>query len=85
MTDRPTVTLATGEVVDNTDPAWMNECLVRHRHVQTLLGMRFLSDRRLYLGNIERSEGAESRRRLEAELAAAWKQRAAEQQQAAQA
>jgi beta-phosphoglucomutase-like phosphatase (HAD superfamily) len=70
----PDVTLIDGTVVDSASEAWRSECLQRHRHVQTMLRLQ-LQGRRDYVATVGKQEGAEARRRLEAEFTAAWRQR----------
>ena len=66
-----TVTLATGEVVDSSAPAWREECAQRWRHVLNLRRLN-LHQRRDYIENVERKEGAESAHRLKHAFAADW-------------
>lgn len=63
----PNVTLATGEVVDSNEPAWRDELFNRWERVLSARGKR-MGEVRAMLGEVERVEGAESRRRLEAAL-----------------
>jgi protein-disulfide isomerase-like protein with CxxC motif len=67
MTEAPTITLATGEAVANTDPAWRDECFKRWERVLQCRGQK-MGFVRTMLDNVERSEGNEARRRLEAAL-----------------
>ena len=69
------VTLIDGTKVDSSGTAWQDECLTRHKHVQTLLGMRGQGSRAMrqsYLNTVEAVEGAEARRRIEAAFVDAW-------------
>jgi len=76
------VTLANGQLVHSNSQAWMQECKVRHDHVQTLLRMRgahMRHARQQYLDNVSTCEGAESARRLKELLLQAWAVRDAAQ------
>ena len=67
MTPAPTVTLATGEAVDSSDPKWRDECFKRWERVLSARGktMWFV---RTMLAAVERDEGTEAKRRLESAL-----------------
>lgn len=68
------VTLATGEAVDSADPAWRDECLSRHRHVQEMRSLT-LQGRRDYIAAVRRAEGDESAHRLMDAFSEDWQQR----------
>lgn len=70
-----TVTLADGRTVPSDSPEWQAECLTQHRHVQTLLRMRSIVERRQYLDGVARSEGSESADRLRRAFTTAWHER----------
>lgn len=62
-----TITLANGEAVATTDPAWRDECFKRWERVLSARGktMGFV---RTLLADVERDEGPEAKRRLESAL-----------------
>lgn len=70
-----TVTLADGRTVPSDSPEWQAECLTQHRHVQTLLRMRGIVERRQYLEGVARSEGNEAADRLRRAFTVAWQAR----------
>lgn len=78
----PMVTLATGEAVFSSDPAWRAECLSRHNHVLQLRGIRDAAMRRQYVAEVERKEGAESAKRLKTAYTVDWEERKAAAQAA---
>lgn len=63
----PVLTLATGEAVSANDPAWRDECFKRWERVLSARGQT-MGHVRAMLATVEREEGAESKRRLEAAL-----------------
>ena len=67
MTEVLNITLATGESVPTTDPAWRDECFKRWERVLSARG-KTMGYVRTMLADVERTEGQESRRRLESAL-----------------
>lgn len=78
------VTLATGEVVDSADPAWRDECLTRHRHVQSMRSLG-LEGRRDYLARVKAAEGEIAAQRLREAFAKDWDERKAAEQRTKEA
>lgn len=73
--EEPLVTLCDGRRVSSYSHEWASECLERHSLVcdlATLPGRANLEARRSILGRIEVTDGAEMRRRVEAELLKVW-------------
>ena len=73
------VTLADGRSVDSADPAWREECLVRHRHVTNMRSMDRLA-RNDYVERVARHGGAELARRLKLAYGDDFERRKAAQQ-----
>lgn len=67
MTEVQNITLATGESVPSTDPAWRDECFKRWERVLQCRGQK-MGFVRTMLDNVERNEGFEAKRRLESAL-----------------
>lgn len=71
------VTLLDGTEVDSASEAWRLECHHRGTHVDRLMAMPRVWQRREYLAGIGNREGDEARRRLEAAFLLAWERREA--------
>jgi hypothetical protein len=67
VTATTTITLATGEAVDSTDPKWRDECFARWERVLSARGKTMGYVRKL-LADVELAEGQEARLRLESAL-----------------
>ncbi|WP_062196487.1 DUF7696 family protein [Caldimonas taiwanensis] len=67
-----TVILIDGREVDSASPEWREECLQRHRHVDTLLRLCTRQERAQYLEAVRQAEGEEAARRLKLKFLAEW-------------
>lgn len=67
-----TVILIDGREVDSASSEWREECLQRHRHVDTLLRLCTRQERAQYLEAVRKAEGEEAARRLKLMFLAQW-------------
>lgn len=71
------VTLVDGTVVSSSDRRWLEECLQRHRHVESMRGIG-RQGRVDYLETVRAKEGEEAARRLREAFLIDWEKRHAE-------